>query len=190
MNPLKASALGRQTASRACLLALLVLAPLSVAACSHAATTQPGTAAVATARATMTATMAAANAAANMPDAQSAEVRTAAWAGRPDFTGTDARTEEAYRYAFDHPQVLQWMPCYCGCGATGHRSNLDCYFDPRSDGSIKFEEHASYCDVCVNITLRAKQLVASGSSLASVRTTIDAEFGGTGPGTDTARPVS
>ena len=174
---------------KAGILTLLVLAPLTAAACSHAST-QPGTAAQATAHATMAATMAAANPAANMPDAQSADVRTAAWAGRPDFTGTSARTEEAYHYAFDHPQVVQWMPCYCGCGAMGHRSNLDCYFEPRSDGSITFEEHASYCDVCVNITLRAEQLVASGASLASVRSAIDAEFGGIGPGTDTQRPAS
>ena len=190
MNSIKACAPGRQTAARACLLAFLLLAPLSVVACSHASRSQPATAAVATAHATMTATMAAATPAPAVPDAQSADVRTAAWAARPAFTGTSARTQEAYRYALDHPEVLQWLPCYCGCSAMGHHSNLDCYFEPRSDGSIKFEQHASYCEVCANITLRAKQLVASGASLASVRTAIDAEFGGIGPGTDTARPAS
>ena len=118
------------------------------------------------------------------------DVREAAWAERPAFTSVSGRTEEAYRFAMDHANTLKWLPCYCGCGAMGHASNLDCYFEPRGDGSISFEKHASYCGVCVDITLRAKQLVASGASLASVRDTIDAEFGAVGPGTDTARPGS
>lgn len=113
----------------------------------------------------------------------------AAWAVRPAYTHTTARTEEAYRYAMEHPLVLQWMPCYCGCGAMGHGNNLDCYFEPNATGSIVFEEHASYCGVCVDITLRTKQLATSGATLASIRTAIDAEFGSVGPGTDTERPL-
>lgn len=113
----------------------------------------------------------------------------AAWAARPDYTHTTARTEEAYQYAMEHPLVVQWMPCYCGCGGMGHGSNLDCYFEPSAGGTIVFEEHASYCTICVDITLRTKQLANSGASLASIRTAIDAEFGGAGPGTDTARPL-
>jgi hypothetical protein len=113
----------------------------------------------------------------------------AAWAVRPAYTHTTARTEEAYQYAMEHPLVLQWIPCYCGCGAMGHGSNLDCYFEPNAGGSIVFEEHASYCGVCVDITLRTKQLATSGAALASIRTAIDAEFGAVGPGTDTERPL-
>jgi hypothetical protein len=70
----------------------------------------------------------------------------------------------------------------------GHGSNLDCYFEPRRDGVIAFEEHASYCDICVDITLRAKELAASGTPLATIRSVIDLEFGNSGPGTDTAFP--
>ncbi len=113
----------------------------------------------------------------------------AAWAARPAYTHNTARTEEAYQYAMEHPLVLQWMPCYCGCGGIGHGSNLDCYFEPSAGGTIVFEEHASYCAICVDITLRTKQLASFGASLASIRTAIDAEFGGAGPGTDTARPL-
>lgn len=113
----------------------------------------------------------------------------AAWAARPDYTHVSQRTEEAYLYAMEHPLVLDWMPCYCGCGGLGHGSNLDCYFEPSAGGTIVFEEHASYCAICVDITLRTKQLANSGATLASIRTAIDAEFGGAGPGTDTARPL-
>ena len=117
------------------------------------------------------------------------DAHAAAWAARPAYTHGTARTEEAYLYAMEHPLILKWIPCFCGCGGAGHGSNLDCYFEPSEGGTIVFEEHASYCDICVDITLRTKELAASGSSLASIRTAIDAEFGGAGPGTDTARPV-
>ncbi len=48
-----------------------------------------------------------------------------------------AEVQEAYRYAVAHPDVLRYMPCFCGCGAQGHTSNYDCYVrDVRSDGSV------------------------------------------------------
>jgi Protein of unknown function with PCYCGC motif len=114
----------------------------------------------------------------------------AAWAARPAYTDVSTRTTEAYAYALQHQAMLSYLPCYCGCGAMGHGSNLDCYYEPRSDGAISFEEHASYCDICVDITLRAQQLARSGTALASIRSAIDAEFGNAGPGTDTPLPAS
>jgi hypothetical protein len=128
-------------------------------------------------------------AAAPVTMAPDAAVLAAAWAARPAYTDVSERTAEAYHYALGHPTVIRWMPCYCGCGAMGHGSNLDCYFEPRADGSLVFEEHASYCTICVDITLRTKQLVAAGTSLAEIRAVIDAEFGGRVPGTDTPFPV-
>ena len=166
----------------------VLAAPVAVSACSHAAApTRAPVAPVARAsnHATMSASMPPATA-----GAASSQVREAAWSGRPSYTHASARTEEAYRYALDNPNTLKFLPCYCGCGAMGHGSNLDCYFEPRSNGSIAFEQHASYCGICVDITLKAKQMIAAGSSLPAVRDAIDAQFSGAGPGTDTARPVS
>jgi len=111
-----------------------------------------------------------------------------AWARRPAYTHASATTEEAYEYALYHPQAVQWMPCYCGCGAMGHRSNLDCYVKPTADGQVTFEEHASYCDLCVQITLKTKELMAQGASLHGARAAIDALFAGSVPGTPTEVP--
>jgi Protein of unknown function with PCYCGC motif len=109
----------------------------------------------------------------------------AMWASRPDFVRTASSTEAAYHYAIEHPEVVAWMPCYCGCGAMEHRSNLDCYL--KANG-VRFDEHASYCEICVRITLKAKDLVAQGKSLREVRAIVDATWGGTAPGTDTQLP--
>lgn len=43
------------------------------------------------------------------------------------FTGKAA---EAYRVARAAPELIEQMPCYCGCSKTdGHLNNLDCYAD-------------------------------------------------------------
>jgi hypothetical protein len=113
-----------------------------------------------------------------------------AWTARPDFVRSNAATEEAYAFAIQHPQIVQWMPCYCGCEAMGHGSNLDCYFKHGQPGDKPvFEEHASFCDICVQITLKTKQLNAQGKSLHEIRQVIDQTFGGSAaPGTLTAQP--
>ena len=59
----------------------------------------------------------------------------------PDqFWQAAAEVQEAYRYAVANPDFLQWMPCFCGCGAQGHRSNLDCYVVAfRDDGAVQLD---------------------------------------------------
>ena len=48
------------------------------------------------------------------------------------FTGEVAR---AYRIAQEVPELLERMPCYCGCYVNpGHRNNLDCYTDRHAIG--------------------------------------------------------
>lgn len=62
----------------------------------------------------------------------------------PDFVqDAPPQVQEVYRFAIANPEVLQQYPCYCGCGAMGHKNNLDCYIKEfRADGSIEFENHA------------------------------------------------
>jgi hypothetical protein len=62
----------------------------------------------------------------------------------PDFVSdAPSQVKEAYRFAIANPEVLSAFPCYCGCGAMGHKNNLDCYIkEVRADGSIEFENHA------------------------------------------------
>ncbi|MBI3954166.1 MAG: hypothetical protein HY330_06600 [Chloroflexi bacterium] len=53
--------------------------------------------------------------------------------------------QETYRFALAHPEVLQYMPCSCGCVGSGHKSNLDCFIkDSRSaSGGVVFDPHAA-----------------------------------------------
>jgi Protein of unknown function with PCYCGC motif len=63
----------------------------------------------------------------------------------PSFARTGGPTVEAvYRYAVEHGETLQYIPCVCGCGAIGHRHNADCYVAERlPDGAITFTNHGA-----------------------------------------------
>lgn len=163
-----------------------------VAACGGGtpATATPSTDPAGAADAATAGGMAMPAAASRDPGTDAAAVETA-WAARPDYVrGADARVQEAYRYALERPDVIRWMPCFCGCASMQHRSNLDCFLRARmTAGAVAFEEHASYCDVCVQTALLAKQRIGEGRSLAAIRAEVDATFGGNGvPGTPTDLP--
>jgi len=49
---------------------------------------------------------------------------------------------ELYAYALSHPELLAYIPCYCGCVDIGHGNNRDCYIQQVSaDGSVVYDRH-------------------------------------------------
>jgi Protein of unknown function with PCYCGC motif len=40
---------------------------------------------------------------------------------------------EVYKFAAEHPEVLSYVPCYCGCERSGHRGNEDCFVTARDE---------------------------------------------------------
>jgi len=58
----------------------------------------------------------------------------------PPIRRAPAEVREAYRFAVANRGVLSYIPCFCGCGAQGHRSNVDWYLkDVRPDGTVVFD---------------------------------------------------
>jgi hypothetical protein len=49
----------------------------------------------------------------------------------------------AYKFAAEHPEVLSYVPCYCGCEHSGHRGNEDCFVTARdaNDDVTEWEPH-------------------------------------------------
>ncbi|HXV97120.1 MAG TPA: PCYCGC motif-containing (lipo)protein [Anaerolineae bacterium] len=90
---------------------------------------------------------------------------------------TEARVQEAYRFAIANPEVLTKIPCYCGCGTMGHRHTLDCYIKEfRPNGSIEFDNHAAGCGICVDITQDTMRLMRQGQDLKAIRAYVDAQY--------------
>lgn len=40
-------------------------------------------------------------------------------------------TRAVYKFAAEHPEVLKFVPCYCGCESTGHGHNESCFVKRR-----------------------------------------------------------
>lgn len=40
-------------------------------------------------------------------------------------------TRAVYDFAAQHPEVLKYVPCYCGCEADGHPHNESCFVKAR-----------------------------------------------------------
>jgi hypothetical protein len=54
----------------------------------------------------------------------------------PDYVlNSSDKVQETYIMASTYPEVVAQVPCYCGCKADGHKSNLDCFVHKMGDGN-------------------------------------------------------
>jgi hypothetical protein len=85
----------------------------------------------------------------------------------------------AYEFAAEHPEVLSYVPCFCGCQRAGHQGNADCFVKSRAENGdvIQWDEHGVDCAVCLDVATRSRQMYASGASVRDIRAAIDKEFG-------------
>jgi hypothetical protein len=76
----------------------------------------------------------------------------------------DPETKNAYQAAKDVPEVLEYMPCYCGCfGNAGHRNNLDCFKD----------NHGVTCSLCRAIAIEANRQSKLGTPVQQIKRIVD-----------------
>lgn len=97
-----------------------------------------------------------------------------------------------YDFAAQHPEVLKFVPCYCGCGAQGHKANESCFVarrDPKGN-VLEWDTHGFGCTICVDVAREAMQLYASGADVYSIRAAIEKRWapGNAGGRTPTPHP--
>ena len=116
----------------------------------------------------------------------------AAWSGivPPDYVlAAPEDVQTAYRFALERPDVMMWMPCYCGCGQhSDHKSARNCFVKDATNSGEPFDPHGAGCAMCVGIALDVKALTEEGRSLRGIRAFIDEKYSPLGEGTDTPLP--
>jgi len=89
-----------------------------------------------------------------------------------------AIVQQVYEFAARHPEVLQYVPCFCGCERGGHTGNHDCFVRNRAaNGRItEWEPHGIGCQVCIDVGRDAMLLFNSGASVTAIRDAIDKKY--------------
>jgi hypothetical protein len=83
----------------------------------------------------------------------------------------------AYEFAARHPEVLQYVPCFCGCEHLGHSGNDDCFVSARdAEGNVTWDPHGMGCTICIDVARDAMQMRASGASVADIRLAIERTY--------------
>lgn len=98
----------------------------------------------------------------------------------------------AYQIAGLSTDLLQWIPCYCGCGeSAGHKSNMNCFVQQiNPDGSVVWDDHGTRCGVCLNIAVESARMLKDGKSAKEIRDMIDLNYKtGYAKPTPTPKPV-
>jgi len=79
----------------------------------------------------------------------------------------DPKARAAYQVAKDIPDVLEQLPCFCGCMSSfGHKNNLFCFKD----------RHGAGCEICEDIALDAKKMHDDGLPIAKIQDNIKAKY--------------
>jgi hypothetical protein len=95
-----------------------------------------------------------------------------------------ATVNAVYRFAAEHPEILSYVPCFCGCERGGHKGNDDCFVKTRNaQGDVtEWEPHGLDCAVCIDVANEAMQMTRSGASVTDIRKAIEAKWNRPGAG--------
>jgi hypothetical protein len=77
----------------------------------------------------------------------------------------------AFTFAAEHPEVLGYVPCFCGCQRMGHRGNDDCFVAARAgNGDVTaWEPHGMECQICIDVAHQSEELLKMGTSVRDIR---------------------
>jgi len=83
-----------------------------------------------------------------------------------------------YDFAAQHPEILSYIPCYCGCGADGHKANEACFVAKRdAKGNVlEWDTHGFGCTICVDVAREAMQMYSSGADVVAIRAAIEKKW--------------
>ncbi|MGA9232008.1 MAG: PCYCGC domain-containing protein [Exiguobacterium oxidotolerans] len=95
---------------------------------------------------------------------------------------TDESIQTIYLAVAKHQDLLEKMPCYCGCGETaGHTSNYDCFIaDQTAAGETTWTTHGITCGTCLDIAAQSIVAYQQGTPIKKIRQDIDAAYATTG----------
>jgi hypothetical protein len=101
--------------------------------------------------------------------------------------GSIADVEEAYRLAAAKPDLLDHIPCFCGCEAFRHKAVTICFVRKRDQSGTVAERdyHGAKCALCVDVVRSATRMQSEGVPIAKIRNLLESKYHHTGKRTPT-----
>ena len=82
-----------------------------------------------------------------------------------------------YSSAAKNPDLLKFIPCYCGCGdSAGHKSNLNCFVYKTQGNKVVWDDHGTRCELCLKIAAESIVKYNNGESIKQIRSYIDEQY--------------
>ncbi|MGG1575362.1 PCYCGC motif-containing (lipo)protein [Fictibacillus sp. NRS-1165] len=83
-----------------------------------------------------------------------------------------------YQAAAEHRDLLEKIPCYCGCGKeANHKNNYDCFVhENKENGAVVWDDHGTKCGVCLEIAAQSVMDFSNGKSVKEIREKIDKTY--------------
>lgn len=90
----------------------------------------------------------------------------------------DPSIKKIYLDVAANQSLLDWIPCYCGCGqSVGHKSNRECFiFERKPNGQMVWDSHGVNCGTCLTIAAEAIALQKQNHSTEEIRQLIDQQY--------------
>ena len=89
-----------------------------------------------------------------------------------------ARIVAAYQFADARPDLLDHIPCFCGCGQAGHKSASECFVKRRGrhGRAVEWQPHGAECGVCIDIVTQTADMHAHGTTLRAIYDSIVSKY--------------
>lgn len=83
-----------------------------------------------------------------------------------------------YMAAAKHKDLLENIPCYCGCSeSANHKDNYDCFvYDNKQNGNVIWDDHGTRCGVCLDTAAESIIQYNDGKSIKEIRQFIDEKY--------------
>jgi len=95
----------------------------------------------------------------------------------------EPRVQGAYELAIQHSDVLDYMPCYCGCyESSGHEHVRHCFVEDFNENIAELDNMGFGCAICIETAEIAVAKYKEGESLPDIRNFIDNKYSGNGVG--------
>ncbi len=96
----------------------------------------------------------------------------------PDFLNQQPKEiQQVYQIAAMNYELLQSIPCYCGCGdSAGHQSNMSCFLKEANESAVIWDDHGTRCNLCMQIAVESSKMNQDGKSTIEIRNYIDEKY--------------